>query len=64
MNLPTIVPGMLRVASAVPDPPFELERDGALAGFDIDLMKAVCADLDLAWHRAAVSLSRHWRHAR
>jgi ABC-type amino acid transport substrate-binding protein len=41
---------VLRVASAVPDPPFELERGGVLAGFDIDLMKAVCADLELVWH--------------
>jgi ABC-type amino acid transport substrate-binding protein len=49
MTLPTVVPGVLRVASAVPDPPFELECDGALIGFDIDLMKAVCADLGLAW---------------
>ncbi|MGO9420993.1 ABC transporter substrate-binding protein [Roseiarcus sp.] len=49
MSLPTLAPGVLRVASAVPDPPFEFERDGGLAGFDVDLMKAISADLGLSW---------------
>jgi ABC-type amino acid transport substrate-binding protein len=49
MVLETIVPGTLRVASAMPDPPFELMRDGALTGFDIELMQRLCADLGLKW---------------
>jgi ABC-type amino acid transport substrate-binding protein len=49
MSLPTLAPGVLRVASAVPDPPFEFERSGELAGLDVDLMKAICADLGLSW---------------
>ena len=48
MSLPTLAPGVLRVASAVPDPPFEFERNGELAGLDVDLMKAICADLGLS----------------
>jgi ABC-type amino acid transport substrate-binding protein len=46
----TVVPGVLRVGSAIPDPPFELIRDGVPAGFDIALMQVICADLGLAWH--------------
>ncbi|GGC44983.1 ABC transporter substrate-binding protein [Chelatococcus reniformis] len=49
MTVETIVPGVLTVASAVPDPPFEMERDGALAGFDIALMQALAAELGLTW---------------
>jgi len=49
MTLPTISPGVLRVASATPDPPFELRRDDTPAGFDIELMKAICTDLGLVW---------------
>ena len=45
----TVVTGVLRVASAIPDPPFELIRDGVPVGFDIALMQAICADLGLAW---------------
>lgn len=45
----TLVSGTLRVASAVPDPPFELEREGALTGFDIELMQALAAALGLKW---------------
>lgn len=49
MTVRTITPGVLKVGAAVPDPPFELMRDGAPAGFDIALMRAVCAELGLEW---------------
>lgn len=49
MTVQTITPGVLKVGAAIPDPPFELVRDGAPAGFDIELMRAVCADLGLEW---------------
>ena len=44
---PTVVPGALTVLSAYPDPPFELMRDGAATGFDIELMRAVSGRLGL-----------------
>ena len=44
MTLTTVVPGVLRVAAAIPDPPFELIRDGVSAGFDIALTQAVCTE--------------------
>jgi ABC-type amino acid transport substrate-binding protein len=40
----TITPGVLKVASAFPDPPFEVEPDG---GFDAELMQALCERLAL-----------------
>ena len=43
-------PGVLRVASAFPDPPFEVTVDGKESGFDADLMRMICDDLGLAWH--------------
>ena len=43
-------PGILSVASAYPDPPFEL-ADGSENGFDIDLMRAICAYLRLQLQR-------------
>ena len=45
--LPTINPGALVVQPAYPDPLFELMRDGAATGFDIELMHAVCTRLGL-----------------
>jgi ABC-type amino acid transport substrate-binding protein len=42
---PTIEPGTLAVASALPDPPFELRQDNAVTGFDIELMRAICGVL-------------------
>ncbi len=51
--LPTINPGALVVLSAYPDPPFELMRDGAATGFDIELMHAVCTRLGLKLQPAA-----------
>jgi len=42
--------GILAVASAYPDPPFEL-ADGSENGFDIDLVRAICAHLGLQLQR-------------
>ena len=42
----TIIPGVLKVASAFPDPPFEVEPD---TGFDAELMQKICAALLLTW---------------
>ena len=46
----TLTTGTLSVASAYPDPPFEL-ADGSENGFDIDLMRAICNRLGLKLHR-------------
>ena len=43
----TLSPGTLVVASAYPDPPFDLIEDGSATGF-IELMRAICAQLRLA----------------
>ena len=42
----------LTVGSALPDPPFELMRDGKPAGFDIELTQLIAA-----------RIGRDWRHA-
>jgi polar amino acid transport system substrate-binding protein len=42
----TLNPGTLIVASAYPDPPFDI-KDGSAGGFDIELMRAICAQLGL-----------------
>jgi polar amino acid transport system substrate-binding protein len=42
----TLTPGTLIVASAYPDPPFDI-KDGSAGGFDIELMRAICAQLGL-----------------
>jgi ABC-type amino acid transport substrate-binding protein len=44
----TLNPGTLVVESAYPDPPFDVMEDGTATGFDIELMRAVCGQLDLA----------------
>jgi polar amino acid transport system substrate-binding protein len=44
----TLKPGVLKFASAFPDPPFEVNVDGADTGFDLELMQLICADLGLA----------------
>jgi ABC-type amino acid transport substrate-binding protein len=49
MTLATGTPGVLRVGAANPDPPFELTRGGVATGFDIELMKAIAAELGLVW---------------
>jgi ABC-type amino acid transport substrate-binding protein len=46
----TLNPRILSVASAYPDPPFEL-ADGSENGFDIDLMRAICVHLGLQRQR-------------
>lgn len=52
MTFETKAPGVLCVASASPDPPFEFMDGENPAGFDVELMRAICADLDLEWHPA------------
>jgi polar amino acid transport system substrate-binding protein len=49
MSANTITPGILRVGSALPDPPFEFVDHGRDCGFDIELMQAIAADLGLTW---------------
>jgi polar amino acid transport system substrate-binding protein len=44
----TLTPGTLIVASAYPDPPFDIMENGSASGFDIELMRAICAQLGLA----------------
>ena len=44
----TLKPGTLVVASAYPDPPFDLIENGSASGFDIELMRAICAQLGVA----------------
>ena len=41
----TLNPGTLVVASAFPDPPFELMKDGVATGFDMQLIQAVFTQL-------------------
>jgi polar amino acid transport system substrate-binding protein len=41
----TLKPGTLVVASAYPDPPFDLIENGSTSGFDIELMRAIAAQL-------------------
>jgi ABC-type amino acid transport substrate-binding protein len=49
MGSMTITPGVLKVASAFPDPPFEVEPD---TGFDAELMQRICLALGLTWQLA------------
>ena len=44
----TLTPGSLIVSSAYPDPPFDIMENGVASGFDIELMRAICAQLGLA----------------
>jgi polar amino acid transport system substrate-binding protein len=50
-NLKSVQPGVLTVASAYPDPPFELVVDGQKTGFDIAMMQAIAAALGLTLRR-------------
>jgi ABC-type amino acid transport substrate-binding protein len=43
----TVIPGALTILSAYPDPPFDVMKDGAATGFDIELMRAVASHLSL-----------------
>jgi polar amino acid transport system substrate-binding protein len=49
MALQTKTPGILRVASALPDPPFELMDGNTPTGFDVALMQAICRELSIEW---------------
>jgi polar amino acid transport system substrate-binding protein len=48
-SLKTLKPGVLQVASAFPDPPFEVVTEGADTGFDAELMQHICQALGLTW---------------
>jgi ABC-type amino acid transport substrate-binding protein len=48
-GLKTIEAGTMRIGSAFPGPPFEVERDGVDTGFDAELMRAVCGQVGLRW---------------
>jgi ABC-type amino acid transport substrate-binding protein len=52
MALSLVAPGVLTVAAALPDPPFELDRDGTPEGFDIALMQEIARELGLEWRLA------------
>jgi ABC-type amino acid transport substrate-binding protein len=43
-------PNTVIVASAYPDPPFDLIENGVPSGFDLELMGAICAELKLSMH--------------
>src|SRR5918912_680343 len=45
----TLKSGVLQVASAFPDPPFEVDVDGKATGFDVELMQLICDKLGLVW---------------
>ena len=47
----TLELGVLRVASAFPDPPLEVTIDGKETGFDVELMRLICEDLGLDRHQ-------------
>jgi ABC-type amino acid transport substrate-binding protein len=51
----TLDPGILVVASAYPDPPFDVIEGGTAGGFDIELMRAICARLGLSLQTARYS---------
>src|SRR5262249_58946749 len=51
----TLTSGTLIVASAYPDPPFDLIDNGSAGGFDIEVMRAACAELGLALQPARYS---------
>ena len=43
----TLKSGTLVVASAYPDPPFDILENGSATGFDIELMRLICQQLGL-----------------
>jgi polar amino acid transport system substrate-binding protein len=43
----TVIPGILTILSAYPDPPFDIMKEGVATGFDVELMRAVCGRLSL-----------------
>jgi ABC-type amino acid transport substrate-binding protein len=42
--------GLLTVASAFPNPPFEVETADGDSGFDVELLRAICQHLGLTYH--------------
>lgn len=48
-------PGTLIVASAYPDPPFDLIENGLASGFDIQWMQAICKQMGLNLQRMRFS---------
>ena len=44
----TLALGTLIVASAYPDPPFDIIENGSATGFDLELMRLICTQLGLA----------------
>jgi polar amino acid transport system substrate-binding protein len=47
-TVPTVRPGVLTIGSDIPYPPFEFEDEGGrLTGFDVELVRAVAAELGL-----------------
>jgi polar amino acid transport system substrate-binding protein len=51
----TLKPGVLQVASAFPDPPFEVNISGTDTGFDTELTQHICEDLGLTRQPAKYS---------
>jgi polar amino acid transport system substrate-binding protein len=51
----TLIPGKLTILAAYPDPPFDVMQDGVAAGFDVELMRAVCRRLSLELRPLAYS---------
>ena len=49
MKFETYTAGVLCVAAALPDPPFEFMDGATPTGFDVELMQAICVDLGLEW---------------
>ena len=46
-DVTTLTEGTLTVCSDIPYPPFEFEEDGAITGFDIDVMRAIADQMSL-----------------
>ena len=49
MTIKTHTPGIIRVGSALPDPPFEFLDGTTPTGFDVEWLQAIAADLHLEW---------------
>ncbi len=53
MTVDTLAQGILKVGTAIPDPPFELMDQGKPTGFDVEWMQAIAAELELEWQYTA-----------
>jgi len=49
VSFSTVMPGVLCVGSALPDPPFEFMDANEPRGFDVELTRAIAAELGLEW---------------